>query len=411
MDALLIVLAIPAFFVLIGIELLIAKLRGRRVYRFQDAVNSLSAGIGQQAVGIFMVGWVIGGYVFFYDHLAVTTIPKESWVAWVVLLFAVDLAYYLFHWASHRVNFIWATHVVHHQSEEYNLSTALRQSALQGAMSAVFYWPLAIVGFPPAMFITMATINTLYQFWIHTRLVGKLGPLEWVLNTPSHHRVHHGIDPKYIDKNFAGIFIIWDRIFGTFQVEEEEPAYGTVTPLASWNPVWANVEHWVKLWRMATKTSRWWDKIAIWFKPPEWRPEDLGGRVVIPEVDHGSRAKYGVRSPRGANLYVALHFVIVAGAISMALWLQASDEKLLLASLVAWIVASVLAWGGLFERRRWAPLLEVSRLLAMPMLAFWLAQTTRWGVVASAGAGLACLVSIGWVVSAAATRGVPQTAS
>lgn len=393
MDALLIVLAIPTFFVLIGVELLVAKLRNRSVYRFQDSINSLSAGISQQAAGIFMVGWVVGGYVFLHDRLAVWSIDPRSWIAWIALLFAVDFAYYLFHWASHRVNIIWATHVVHHQSEEYNLSTALRQSALQGGMSAVFYWPLAIVGFPPLMFVTMSTINTLYQFWIHTRLVGKLGPLEWFLNTPSHHRVHHGIDPKYIDKNFAGIFIVWDRLFGTFQPEEEEPVYGTVKPLASWNPVYANVEHWVRLWRMSLAAQRMRDKLAVWFMPPEWRPADLGGKVVIPEVDRTAYRKYEVAAPSGSTGYVAVQFVLVAAGISAALWLQEKGPTWLVASLALWIVVSVAAWGGIFERRRWASGLEAVRLVAIPGLVHWMTGS----VVATLAAGAWAILSLVWL--------------
>ncbi|MFW5741344.1 MAG: hypothetical protein ACOC1F_13370, partial [Myxococcota bacterium] len=164
------------------------------------------------------------------------------------------------------------------------------------------------------------------------------------------------------------------------------------------NPAWANVEHWVRLWTMARTTARWRDKIAIWFKPPEWRPDDLGGVVIIPEVDHDMRVKYEATAPRGAHAYVGLHFVIVAAAISMALWLQDKASMSLLASLVGWIVVSLVAWGGLFERKRWAAWLEAGRLAAMPALVFWVSGSAgpgSWGAIAAAVVGL---VSIGWVV-------------
>ena len=211
----------------------------------------------------------------------------------------MDFFYYWFHRWSHEVNAGWAAHIVHHQSEEMNLAVALRQSVFQGALSWVFYLPLALVGFPPAMFLTVSALNTLYQFWIHTRAIGKLGPLEWVLNTPSHHRVHHGRNPKYIDRNHAGSLIVWDRMFGTFQEEEEEPVYGITRPLASWNPVWANFHYWAELWRTARRATRLQDRFRIFWKPPGWRPEELGGYEPAPRG--GRRHVSQVRSAGAAG--------------------------------------------------------------------------------------------------------------
>ena len=153
-----------------------------------------------------------------------------------MLFLGVDCAYYWFHRIAHEYNAPWAGHVVHHSSEDYNLAVALRQGTFQGLFSWVFYLPLALLGFPPAWFAAMTSFDLLYQFWIHTRAIGKLGPLEWVLNTPSHHRVHHARNPKYLDKNYAGTLIIWDRMFGTFQAEEEEPVYGLTKPLEQLEP-------------------------------------------------------------------------------------------------------------------------------------------------------------------------------
>src|SRR5207247_5460488 len=177
-----------------------------------------------------------------------------------------------FHRMSHEVNAFWAAHVVHHQSEEYNLAVALRQGAFQSSFSWVFYLPLAVIGFPPLLFLTVSSLDTLYQFWIHTRAIGRLGPLEWVLNTPSHHRVHHGRNPQYIDRNHAGTLIIWDRMFGTFEPEGHAVIYGVTEPIASWNPVWANFHAYRNLWADAKRAKHWWDKIRIWFMPPGWKP-------------------------------------------------------------------------------------------------------------------------------------------
>ena len=235
MDSIFIVAAIPIFFACIGVEWWIASRRRLPYYRFADAISNLGNGMGEQVIGAFAVPITVGIYAAIWRHFRVATIPMRSIAAWIAIFFLVDLAYYVFHRAAHRVNFLWAGHVVHHQSEEYNFSVALRQSWFGQLTSWIFYVPLAIAGFPPAMFLTMTTLNTLYQFFIHTRLVKRLGPIEWIMNTPSHHRVHHGVNPRYVDRNYAGILIVWDRWFGTFEPEGDEPVYGLVKPLGSFN--------------------------------------------------------------------------------------------------------------------------------------------------------------------------------
>jgi alkylglycerol monooxygenase len=404
-NAIAIAVAIPVFFALIGVERAASARMGRRVYRFQDSITSLDCGVVQQACAVFLRGAIIGAYVWIHDHFALLPISPASVVAWVVLFFGVDLAYYWFHRASHRINAIWATHVVHHQSEEYNLTTALRQSALQAVASAAFYWPLAIVGFPPSMFVAMSTANTLYQFWIHTRLVGKLPrPIELVMNTPSHHRVHHGIDPAYIDKNYAGILIVWDRLFGTFAEEgAEEPSYGTVKPLSSWSPIWANFEVWARLWDVARRTRRWRDKLWIWLAPPEWLPADMGGPVTIPEVDRATRELYDTPRVGPLNGYVTLHFTLLGVATALLLLRVDDGSPLELGALASWIVASTAAWGGLFEGRRWALPLEIARVISAPLLVAWLAGAL-WAAVPAAIVAIGSLVWLGRIPRAPEAR-------
>ena len=218
-----ITLSIPIFFLLIGIELIVGRLKKEKLYRFNDALTNINLGIGSQVVGIMTKGLLFLAYLYLYENRIFTF--ENTWVTWLFLFLGVDFFYYWFHRASHEINAMWAAHIVHHQSEDYNLSVALRQSWFQGWFSWAFYLPLAVVGFDPIMFATMASLNTLYQFWIHTTTIKTMGPLEWIFNTPSHHRVHHGSNPKYIDRNHAGSLIIWDRMFGTFQQEEEEGKY------------------------------------------------------------------------------------------------------------------------------------------------------------------------------------------
>lgn len=272
MDSAYIAFAIPFFFALIGVEVWVSARARQRRYRFADSVTSLSCGIGQQIYLAFLKTAILGGYVWAYEHWALFAISPRSVPAWVVLLFGVDFAYWAFHWASHRVNVIWATHVVHHQSEEYNLATALRQSWLQGAVASVFYLPLAVAGFPPAMFVTMITLNTLYQFWIHTRAIGKLGPLELVLNTPSHHRVHHGANPQYLDRNYGGILILWDRLFGTFEPEVRKVKYGLTKNIHTYNPLRIGYHEMAAIAGDVRRATTWKDRVRHVFGRPGWTP-------------------------------------------------------------------------------------------------------------------------------------------
>jgi hypothetical protein len=258
---------------------------------------------------------------------------------------------------------------------------------------------LALIGFDPAVVLACIALNTLYQFWIHTRAVGTLGPLEWVLNTPSHHRVHHGVNPEYVDRNYAGIFIIWDRLFGTFQKEEQEPVYGTVKPLASFNPLWANLEYWVKMGSMARRSRRFIDKLKVWFMPPEWQPADLGGPVTVPEASRDAQQKYQLPVSRGLAAYVVVNFVIVTAATTVFLWIAASARTSVLALLCGLILASVIAWGGLFESKRWALPLELSRLAGVVAGVAWLYRGTS-ALPIVAGATAVGVLGLGsWLVA------------
>jgi sterol desaturase/sphingolipid hydroxylase (fatty acid hydroxylase superfamily) len=363
MDALYIAAAIPVFFIAIAIELIAARIKKRRVYVYHDAIANLSNGVGQLVFGALFTALTIGMYAVVYERARVITLP-QTWPIWLAIFPLVDLGFYAFHRASHRVNFLWAIHAVHHQSEEYNLSVALRQAWLEPAVAAFFYLPLAIVGFHPVMFATAHTLNTLYQFWVHTRLVGKLGPIEHVFNTASHHRVHHGRNPRYIDKNYAGMFILWDRVFSTFQVEDEEPVYGVVKPLHSFNPLWAQSESWVKIAALMAASKGLFERLSAPFRPPEWLPESMGGKAEIPDVKREGEVGWDTRAPLGVDIYVGVQFFLVALLVTGFLLTYTKMHTSILIPVVAWFIASMIAWGGLIERRRWAPMLEIARLLA-----------------------------------------------
>jgi alkylglycerol monooxygenase len=298
-----IALAVPFFFLLILVELGISKLIKKPVYRFADTLTDLSCGILQQLLGLAARTVLAFGYLWLYEHARIFEIPGDAVWAWVAIFFGVDFFYYWFHRMSHERPLLWAAHVVHHQSEEYNLAVALRQDAFQPFFSWVFYLPLAVLGFPPAMFFLMIALNTLYQFWIHTRLIRSLGPLEWILNTPAHHRVHHGRNPKYMDRNHGGTLIVWDMLFGTFQREEEEPVYGVTKQLGSWNPVWANFDPYLALLQRSRGVDGLFAKIKVWW-----------GKATRAELEAAAaEAKYDRYAPsvtRGRMAYAMIQFLL-----------------------------------------------------------------------------------------------------
>lgn len=395
-------LAVPFFFVLIAIELVAGWWQHKKLYRFNDSINDLSCGIVDQTIGIFLKGLLFTGYLFLFEHARLFEIadaaPWAKWVAAIALVFGVDLGFYWFHRIAHEYASPWATHVVHHQSEEYNLAVALRQSAFESCFAWIFYLPLAVIGFPPGWYLAMSGINLLYQFWVHTEAIGKLGPLEWVMNTPSHHRVHHARNPQYLDKNYAGMFIIWDRMFGTFQPEIEEPVYGITKPLASWNPLWANVQTWADLWRDARLAPRWQDKIKIWFMPLGWTPPGVPEGPRAKPITRAAVKKYDPPLPLAMNLYVLAQFIVTlvisVGVLDLGdqkqpLWLIAGP-----ALLVLWSVANL---GGILDRRRWALWSEIARLVGLPLAAaLWWRGAEQMMPLVTASA-IFSAVSLGWL--------------
>lgn len=350
MNAAMVVFAIPVFFTIVGIELLIARWRRRKVYRLADTLANVGNGLAMQIVGTFSIPVTFGIYIWVWKHARLTTVSKSSLVAWLALFVAIDFCYYVYHRISHRVNFFWATHVVHHQSEEFNYSVGLRQTWFAQLYSWIFYLPLALVGFPPLMFAITNTVNMFYQFLLHTRLVGRLGPLEWVLNTPSHHRVHHGVNPRYVDRNYGGSLIIWDRLFGTFEPEGDEPIYGLVKPIDSFDPLWANLQYWVEIATMARRTRRLRDKLRALVAPPEWRPDDLGGPIVIPEPERTGPTLVPT-SNRLRDLVVAPAFAATIAGTALFLHLAATygrNHPAVIASAIA-IVALVILFARTYS--------------------------------------------------------------
>ena len=392
-----IVLSIPVFFILIGIELLVERFSHRTLYRLPDAISNISCGITSQLSGLFLRIFGIGVYQFLFEKFAFFTLSNSAWWYWVSLILLVDFAYYWAHRMSHEVNLFWGGHVVHHQSEEYNLSVALRQSSLQVIWTFAFNLPIALLGFHTLDFVLVAAFNTLYQFWIHTETIGKFPRwIEFVFNTPSHHRVHHGRNPKYIDKNHAGSLIIWDRMFGTFQAEEERPTYGITKPLNSWNAVWANMSHYADMAQDMKRIPRWGDRIRYLFMKPGWLPDYLGGYRPAPEVNPDNYRKYDTPSPLSLNLYVLFQYVLCL--VGTALFLFNAGEFSLSAKafVTLLITVTVVNCGVLFEQRKWVKWAEWLRIFTYPVLLSVVTVLSDWPMWLHSLSLLYFLISFTW---------------
>ncbi len=262
------VIAIPFFAIMIAVEALWAHFKGSDEFADKkDTWGNIFLGFGSVAFGALFGLFTGAIYLYCYD-LAPYKFPADAWWTWVALFFIDDLAYYIFHRVSHESRLFWNFHVVHHSSEHYNLSVAVRQSWFSGILHWLFYAPIMLLGFAPWMFALMHGFNLIYQFWIHTRFITRLGWFEYILNTPSHHRVHHGVNREYLDKNYGGVLIIWDRLFGSFVDETETPRYGIIKPIDSYNPFWINTHGWFEMWQAMRERNGIWNKLRCVFASP-----------------------------------------------------------------------------------------------------------------------------------------------
>lgn len=368
--------AIPCFFLLIAVELVAARVMGRTVYRLNDALGSLSLGVMSQISGVFTKALSIGIYAVVLEHVSLFELSASSPWVWVVGLVLYDFCYYWLHRAGHEVTLFWAAHVVHHQSERYNLTTALRQTSSGALFGWIFYLPMAVLGFPLEVFAVVAVIDLLYQYWIHTELVGKLGWFDRVFASPSNHRVHHAVNDRYLDKNYGGIFILWDRLFGTFIEERDDDptVYGTRSPLRSLNPLWANLEVYAGVWRDTWRTSNWSNRIRLWLGKPGWQPADLQAVSVKPAFDIHRPEFNPVVSAR-RRMYVTMNFgLLLLPAVFFLL--SAKTLPVWAAALYALgLVLNLVVLGALMEGVHRPVRLEALRLSTSLMVALVLVAT------------------------------------
>lgn len=351
-----IALAVPGFFALIGVEMVVARARGVHVYRLADSVTDLSCGVSSQIEAMFFAVMQLGIYTLLWTRFRIFDL--HGWPAWVAAFFGVDFLYYWWHRLSHEVNFLWAAHVVHHQSEDYNLAVALRQSITTSWTSLPFYVPLAFVGVPPLVFAVTHALSTLYQFWIHTQLVKKIhGPVDWIMNLPSHHRVHHAINPQYLDKNYAATLIVWDRIFGTYIEEDETCVYGITKPLASFNPLWAQVHYYIEIARRAARATGF-DRVHVWFASPAWAAKN----ETKYSADVKTRPKYEVTTSRETRRYVFAQYILLLAVTPLLMVVHTSLAPVAFVTSCVALALGLIAMGALLENKSWARALEILRI-------------------------------------------------
>jgi len=351
--------AVPFFILAMLLEFLYGWWRKKQTYRLNDTINSLSLGVLSRVVDLLRLGFA--GIVFgaVAGLFGITVWSMESWWQWVVVFVAYDFCYYWKHRMGHEWRIFWASHVAHHQSEEFNLSTALRQTGTD-YLGFVFYIPLYFLGMPAEAVVTVGSLNLIYQFWVHTEHVPSLGPVEWVFVTPSNHRVHHARNPEYLDKNYGGVFILWDRIFGTFCAEKKESrcVYGITTGLHSWNPLWANLHVWADTGKLAWKTKRLRDKCLIWFKAPGWMPDDL---AIKADYDYQA-PKYDPPLSPGAKIYTFIQFWALTGLSLWLLDIQKDFSWIESVALFLWFMVAMMSLGVLLENKAYAFRFETVRL-------------------------------------------------
>ncbi|MDZ4812887.1 MAG: sterol desaturase family protein [Pseudomonadota bacterium] len=362
-----IVYAIPVFFLLMAIEIAVARARRRSAYRLADSINSVSLGTMSQVAGVFTRLLSLGIYVWIYEQVRLFDLPATSILIWIGALVAYDFLYYWHHRLGHEVNILWAAHVVHHQSEEFNLSTALRQTSSGFLLGWVFYLPMAVAGVPPLVFASVALIDLLYQYWIHTEQIGRLGWFDRVFASPSNHRVHHGVNDQYVDKNYGGILIVWDRLFGTFQDEraDDPVVYGTRAPLRSWNPLRANLDTYFDLARDSWHARRWGDKLRVWIARPGWRPNDVALAYPKPAFAIERVRKYDTTLTIFAQVYCLLQFIAIVAAGTHFLAILPMLNRIDAGLYALFVLASLWILGGLLEARPGFRWLELIRLLSI----------------------------------------------
>lgn len=360
-------IAMPAFLLLVLFEKWYGWQKGKDTVRNMDMISSLSSGITNVTKDVVGLSFVILSYPFLVNHLALTSIPNTI-IVYIIAFISLDFAGYWVHRLQHVTNFFWNGHIVHHSSEEFNLACALRQSISAIVRTfAIFLLPAALLGVPAEVIGVVAPLHLFAQFWYHTQHINRMGFLEKIIVTPSHHRVHHAINPIYIDKNYGQIFIVWDKLFGTYQEELKDvpPVYGITRPVRTWNPIKINFQHFWLLVKDAWRTKNWKDKFRIWLMPTGWRPADVIEKYPVYKInDVYHFEKYNPKSSPLMNVWCWIQLALMLLFISYLFGNIAAINKLDSSYIYiysAFIFLSIYAYTELMDRNPYSIVWEIAR--------------------------------------------------
>lgn len=359
-------LAVPLFLGFMGLEYVIARKTGKNYFSFTNSITSINTGIAERLLDTFTVGIFYFVYDYLYRHFAIWHI-QPSILLWIALFLCTDFIWYWYHRLAHEVNVLWCAHVVHHQSEDFNYTVSARITVFQAFARTGFWAVLPIIGFPPAMITSVLLVHGLYPFFIHTRTIGKLGILEYILVTPSHHRVHHASNPQYLDRNYGDVLIIWDKLFGTFAVEEEEPVYGLTKPLDSNSFLWQHFHFILELLYAVRREQGWKRKLKLVFGKPDY---------IDPEIREILEQKYLLRNNtvsavRRLNDYVVWQVAVTLLVLFVFLLLEYYVPALVQVCITLLILLTLVNIGAILEQRKWVFYLEYSRIIILFIAVFY----------------------------------------
>jgi alkylglycerol monooxygenase len=352
----------PIALIFILLEISLCWIYKRKYISFQESVANFGTALGNQTINVLVAVAVYEIYGYLWENYRFFTIDMNP-LSFFALLLSIDFIFYWVHRWGHEYNIMWAAHSPHHSAEEMNFLVALRASVTQRLFSFFFFWPLTIIGFKPIDIYTMTGIHLFIAFLHHTEFIPKLGRwIEFVFTTPSHHRVHHGINFKYLDKNFGEFLIIWDRLFGSFEEEKEKVIYGMYHAPKTWNPIVINFHYYQVLWKDAVETKNLWDKIRIWFMPLGWRPLDLPPRPQLVEITEQNQKRYSSTMFQGAKPYLIVQIII--GIVLMLLVISPNSPWNIFERWVGGVMLwhLVINWSGILESKRWLFTSELIRI-------------------------------------------------
>ncbi len=363
-----IALAIPLFLICIAVEYWVARRQGKQLFQFDRSVANLSIGVAERLTDLFTTALFFGVYAWLHDHFALFTIRPTLWL-WILLLLATDFLWYWYHRLGHEINLFWGVHVVHHQSEDFNYTAATRITVFQAAVRTLVWSVLPVIGFPPEMIMSILLVHGAYPFFTHTQTIGKLGFLEYFLVTPSHHRVHHAINPRYLDKNYGDMFIIWDKLFGTFQEEDEQPVFGLTKPLNSHSFLWQHFHFLIEIWYAVQRQQGLINKLKVVFGRPADFDESLRG---LAERRFLSKHKQRASTQRFRD-YVLIQLIVSIGVLFCVSLFEHQVPAVAKAFTGIFLALTLVNIGCILEQRRWVFYLEWVRfsLVAIGLYLYW----------------------------------------